>query len=278
MGIYDRDYNRADQGYRKVTIAMPPFTSGVKLLIMINAAVFLLMNLGAAEQLAKLMCVIPSSLFMKLQVWRLVTYQFVHGDFMHIFFNMLMLYFFGPQLEARWGTKKFLIFYLSCGIVGGLSYILLVSFNLLKVGFLLGASGSILGLLGAVTILNPKAKVYIYFVLPIPLYVLSSVYLFLYVMNISSQGTNAGGDAAHLGGLLAGAGYIFFFELRGKKIDFGVVDKFKSSFEKTKIDSTNLQLEVDRILKKVHDYGIQSLNSKEKRILKEATKREQMRH
>ena len=88
------------------------------------------------------------------------------------------------------------------------------------------------------------------------------------------QFTNAGGEAAHLGGMVAGAVYVVSQSWR---------DKFKrklrsGAWEKKMTAQRNLQVEVDRILEKVHNSGIHSLTSKEKKILKQATKAEQMRN
>jgi len=67
----------------------------------------------------------PETVGRVLQVWRLVTYQFLHGSAFHLLANMLGLFFLGPTLERHWGSKRFLVFYLFCGVAGGLSYYLL---------------------------------------------------------------------------------------------------------------------------------------------------------
>ena len=85
---------------------------------------------------------------------------------------------------------------------------------------------------------------------------------------------NAGGEAAHLGGMIAGAVYVFSQSSRDR-----LSLKLRSgAWEKKMTAERNLQVEVDRILEKVHNQGIQSLTSKEKRTLKQATKTEQMRN
>ncbi len=86
--------------------------------------------------------------------------------------------------------------------------------------------------------------------------------------------TNAGGEAAHLGGMCAGAIYVLSERWRQRfkmKIQKGI-------WQKNMTEQRDLQFEVDRILKKVHDHGMHTLTSKEKKILKQATKTEQMRN
>ncbi|UCF43305.1 MAG: rhomboid family intramembrane serine protease [Planctomycetota bacterium] len=209
---------------------------------------------------------------MAIQLWRLVTYQFLHGNLVHILFNLLGLYFLGPTLERHWGSKRFLTFYLGCGATGGLFYTLLVAVRFLPAYPMIGASGAILGMLAACAILFPNFVVFI-FLFPVPIRVAAVAFTVIYVLAVISRAANAGGDAAHLAGMAAGAAYVFSERWRGN-IRF----KIRSGVRQRKTaDQRRLQFEVDRILKKVHDHGIQSLTSAEKRILKQATKAEQMR-
>jgi membrane associated rhomboid family serine protease len=209
-----------------------------------------------------------------MQPWRLVTYQFLHhlANPLHIFLNMIGLFFLGPVLEHHWGSKKFLFFYLGCGVAGALFYLFLVSIGFLDAGVMVGASGAILGLLAACAILFPHFVVLILF-FPVPIRVAAVALTGLYLFLVLSKSENAGGEAAHLGGMAAGAIYVFSQSWR---------EKFKlkvrtGRMEKRMTEQRNLQEEVDRILQKVHESGIHSLTPKEKKILKQATKAEQMR-
>jgi membrane associated rhomboid family serine protease len=192
---------------------------------------------------------------------------------LHIFFNMLGLFFLGPTLERHWGSRRFLPFYLGCGVAGALFYFFLVAVGFLPAGVMVGASGSILGMLAACAILFPHFIVFI-FIFPVPIRIAAIGLTGVYFLYVVTKGANAGGHAAHLAGMAAGAAYVFSQSWR---------DKFKfklqsGHFEKQMASQRNLQVELDRILEKVHNSGIQSLNSKEKNILKEATKAEQMRN
>lgn len=293
MGLYDRDYTQADfqseQSHFRYAPQMrmnwPTITPVVKWLLIINFAVFIFGTIAFRRNiyvpelvfpitlLEKWFAIFPRSLFSMLQIWRLITYQFLHGDIVHILFNMLGLFFLGPTLERHWHSKKFLIFYLGCGVAGGLFYTLLTILNFLPAGPMVGASGAILGMLAACAILFPHFIVFI-FLFPVPIRIAAVGLTILYFFLVVTRAENAGGHAAHLAGMAAGAAYVFSQSWR---------DKFKlklrsGRWEKQMTAQRNLQFEVDRILHKVSQSGIQSLSSKEKKILKEATKAEQMRN
>jgi membrane associated rhomboid family serine protease len=285
MGLYDRDYTQADfqshQGHFRyapqMRMSFPKLTPVVKWLLIINIGVFL-----TAITIKPLGIFIyewfeldARSLGRALQVWRLVSYQFLHDPnfFWHIFLNMLGLFFLGPTLERHWGGRRFLPFYLGCGVAGAVFYLLLVGVKFLPPIPMVGASGSILGMLAACAILFPQFVVFI-FIFPVPIRIAAIGLTGVYFLFVVTKGANAGGHAAHLAGMAAGAAYVFSQSWR---------DKFKfkhrsGRWKKQMTTQRNLQFEVDRILKKVNESGLQSLTSKEKKILKEATKAEQMRN
>jgi len=257
-------------------------TPVVKRLLIINTAVFLACALSQTirEFLFTWFSSSSEILGMLIQPWRLLTYQFLHQTafkghivLRHIFGNMIGLFFFGRMLEHHWGSRRFLIFYLVCGAVGGALYPLLASIGLLRQGFLIGASGAISGVIAAAAILFPRVLVYIWGILPIPLMLLAALFLLTSIMGFFG-GSNAGGQVAHLAGMAVGAAYVLSKSWRAK-----LKLKMRSGTWERKIAAQrNLQAELDRVLQKVHDYGIHSLTSKEKKILKQATEAEQMRN
>jgi membrane associated rhomboid family serine protease len=189
---------------------------------------------------------------------------------------MFILYFFGTMIENLWGSRKFLTFYLICGTTGGIFYPILARIGWLPIAQLVGASGSILGMLSAAAILFPRMVVYIFGVFPLKMYILAIILAVWSILTILRPDIshNAGGEAAHLGGMCAGAIYVLSERWRQRfkmKIQKGV-------WQKNMTEQRDLQSEVDRILKKVHDKGMHSLTHKEKKILKQATKTEQMRN
>lgn len=284
MGLYDRDYTQANfrsqfRNAPQMRMGFPQITPMVKQLLIINlvvfAASFIIRPLG--EFFFTWFSVYPASLGTSLQFWRVITYQFLHSTsgFGHIFWNMLILFFFGPMLERLWGSRKFLVFYLVCGAAGGVLYPLLALTGWLRVAPLIGASGAILGMLAAGAILFPNMRVLVMFIFPVRLRILAVILALVSILTLlrPDQFANAGGEAAHLAGMAAGAVYVFSQSWRDK-----LKLKIQSGRRQKKITSErNLQLELDRILQKVHDSGIHSLTQKEKKILRQATEAEQRR-
>lgn len=280
MGLYDRDYTQADsrrQYFRpsQLRFNWPRPTQAVKWLLIINTAIFALGALVpvAGMSLVQWFAIDARSWFTAIQPWRLVSYQFLHGSFLHLLLNMMVLFFLGPALEKHWGSRRFVQFYLGCGVSGGLLYLALVGVGLLGGAPLLGASGAILGVLAACAILFPQFIVFIFF-FPVPIRVFAVIMTLWYLINILSVGPNAGGDAAHFGGMAAGAAYILLLP----KWDRFKLRLHTQSWEKRMEEGRKLRIEVDRILAKVHRFGLHSLTANEKRILKKATQEELKRH
>ena len=274
MGIYDRDYGRDNyDGGKQVRFTLPAITPAVKMILIINIAVFLPCFLIPKVQdvIFGLFSVFPANTFMSWQIWRLVTYQFLHSGVLHILFNMLILYFFGPMLEKMWGTKKFVKFYLICGASGGVLYTLLVRFGYMGSGYLVGASGAIYGMLAAGAVLFPNMRVYFMGFFPIPMKALAIILAVMSLLGVM-RGDNAGGQAAHLAGLIAGAVYILWPRWQQAKSNR---KPERVKWESKINQQRTFQADIDRILDKVHREGISSLSRKEKKMLREATKREQ---
>ena len=278
MGIYDRDYTQQDDftSYGRsgrMRWGVPQTTPVVIYLLVANIAIFLA---GLVPQIANVLygwlALDTTSIVTTIQLWRLITYQFVHASFGHIFWNMLGLFFLGPTLERHWGSRKFLPFYLLCGMTGGLLYILLSAVGVLHTGTLVGASGAILGVLAACAILFPHFVVFIV-VFPVPIRIAAVIFIIMYLFNVATAGANAGGDAAHLAGMVAGGLYV----LSQPTLEKLRLRRKSSRWEQKMAVYRKLQLEVDRILEKVHKSGIQSLTRAEKKTLQKATRHEQMR-
>jgi len=223
------------------------------------------------------------------QLWRLITAQYLHdpNGLGHIFFNMLVLHFLGRPLERMWSAKKFFWVYTVAGLVGNIFYVILGSQHWLDPNLpAIGASGCIYGLLGIVAVLFPYATVYIYFLFPMRLRTAAIIFGGIAVVMVITKGKNYGGEACHLAGLAFGV----WWGLKGDRWWSGTewriprarpqgstrrpgAGSFQQQVQQRRVDAE----EVDRILKKVHDVGIQSLSDTEKRILREATERERER-
>jgi membrane associated rhomboid family serine protease len=198
-------------------VKFPYITYG---LLAANIGVFLV-QLGTGsgfDEFAITFAAIPSSAWAGAPIDRfpglpdelsLITYQFFHADWLHLLSNMLFLWVFGDNIEDALGHVKFLLFYLLCGVLAALAYFAMAGS---VGGWLIGASGSVAGVLGAYTLLYPHARVFVLFriVIPIPLPRFPAVWLLafwlgsqLFYIVIGSQEPVA--FWAHVGGFAAGA-------------------------------------------------------------------------
>lgn len=295
MGIHDRPYMKDDRrpgygpsgGHGGFTLGMPRPGKAVKYLLMLNVGVFVvqvLLYTAGKAQLGAYLGVTVSGFW---QVWRYLTFQFLHstGNLFHLGLNMLGLYMLGTPLEQHWGTKRFLRFYLSCGVAAGAVYVVL--FRALMPPELwgiplIGASGGVYGILLAAAVLFPHFRL-ILFLFPVPIrlaavIVFGGMGLFMLTSLRGGEGVFAPGfwsHAAHLGGAVAAAVWIW------------LVPRFRGAGQRTrlKIDQGAWQrkmkrraddeAEIDRLLQKIHERGINGLSRKERRKLQAATKRQQ---
>ncbi len=149
----------------------------------------------------------------------LFTSMFLHGGWMHLIGNMLYLWIFGNNVEDAMGHVKFIVFYLTCGVIAALSHALTDPSSAMP---MVGASGAISGVLGAYLLLYPHARVLVLIplgVLTRMVYVPASVVLGLwFVLQILSGGMSLGREGggvaffAHIGGFLAGMALIGLFK------------------------------------------------------------------
>lgn len=284
------------------------FPPVIKNLIIINVIVFfiqflggqvLIVNVPASHLIDKWFALNPLTEDGNFQVWQLITYQFMHGGFTHILFNMLALWMFGMEVENLWGSKKFLTFYLLCGIVAGISQLVFPALFNEPQGYTIGASGAIMGVLVAFGMLFPDRYIYIYFLLPVKAKYFVIIYIVIEFFSIPSGGDVA--HLAHLGGALAGFIFVLFNRkpsyLRNSYYNSGIsggnkfFDSLKnpSSVFKKKDDEAEdakyyeingdknepeiSQEEIDKILDKISQSGYQNLSDREKKVLFEASKR-----
>jgi len=143
-------------------------------------------------------------------VWTWVTSVFAHGGFNHIIGNSIVIFFFGRLLEDYVGTREFTWLFLGSGVLAGLGQIAIMAAQSIPSGAL-GASGAGLAIMGTLTILNPDLRVYLYFILPIPIWVITGFYALISVGGIigfNILGLTGGvANGAHLIGLLIGVWY-----------------------------------------------------------------------
>lgn len=217
------------------------FPPVLKILLVSNITIFIIQMLYPVESIIKNVSIInyyfalwpldpiyplTTSLF---EPWQLITYMFLHGDIMHLLLNMLILWMFGFELENIWGSKKFLLYYLMCGIAAGLANEFIAPL-FTGTGQTLGASGAIYGILAAFAFLFPNRPVYLYFFIPLKAKYLIVLYMFFDFMGILS-GAQGIAHIAHIGGAVAGLIYLWISTKRGIGMRFkkpDIFDKFNT--------------------------------------------------
>jgi len=182
---------------------------GVKWLIGINLGVFLVCYLGGESiqrPVSVLLALSAEAAIRDFLIYQVFTYMFVHFGVMHVLFNMLGLWFFGAPIEGAWGTRRFVKFYLYCGLAAG-ACVLVVNMLVRDWGTpTLGASGAIFGVLVAFGILYPDAVILMFFLFPMK--AKYAVIIYVAVELLATFGPNTGvSTVAHLGG--AAFAYVF---------------------------------------------------------------------
>lgn len=266
-------------------------TPMVKRLLIANGVVFLI-GLGVGQGwMIEMFGFHPSNIIFR--PWGPFTYMFVHGDFGHIFFNMLMLFFFGPPLEAKWGEREFLKFYVICGLGGAaLSYVpeILAPDPVVIVG----ASGALYGVMLAFAMSWPNAPIYVFGIFPVMAKYLVGFMALVALISASGSGQGGGGVAhlAHLGGLMAGFIYLKADWRTGKAIDDlkraatrkkrrmaivpgddGDDDGPSRRTRKPPREDAALYDKVDAVLDKISAEGMSALTDDELRLLDEVSRK-----
>jgi membrane associated rhomboid family serine protease len=221
--------------------------------------------------------------------WTLVSYMFLHVDFLHILFNLLWLYWFGTVFVQELGLKKLLSTYILGGLAGGLLYV--ASYNVFPVfesvrseAIALGASASVMAIVVASATYRPERRMHLIFIGPVKI-----VYIALVMFILTSMvdfSVNTGGKIAHIGGALMGFLFAFYYR-QGKDISRGfdrmmdrIASWFKQGPRKMKVtykkpaddleynkQKAEEQKEIDQILDKISKAGYDSLTAREKEML-----------
>jgi membrane associated rhomboid family serine protease len=222
-------------------------TPGVKLLVLICSGVFLVQTLaeiflgpeGAYHLIIQKFGLIPDAVVHGLRVWQPFTYIFLHGGLFHLLINMLMLWMFGRELEQVWGKRRFLNYFVLCGVGAGLIEVVtkMLPFSSKTSAMIptIGASGAIFGILIANAILFPDRRIWL---IPLPVTIPMRPYVAV-MAAIEFFGTlSAGGDGVshlcHVGGMLVGYIYLrrgsFLYNVRNSVTDWKV-QRNKKKFE-----------------------------------------------
>jgi len=259
-------------------------TPWVKRLLIANVVVFFISWVIGPEWVVRWFAFAPSEILSR--PWGVFTYMFLHGDFWHLFVNMLVLFFFGPPLENRMGSKEFLKYYFACGLGGvALSFVFVSS-------WIIGASAATYGLMLAFAMNWPNAPIYVWGIVPVKAKWLVAIFFFGSLFSAVS-GSNGGiAHFAHLGGIIAG-----FFYLksdwrpgptpagkgRGGRVRRMAIVPREIPPKKTAAqagpsvadshgEATVLD-EVDRILDKISAEGMSALTPEERKVLDDVSRK-----
>jgi len=190
-----------------------PMTPAIKGLILANIVAFVATWVAQSADLIGIFGLRWDLIIGRFEVWRILTYLFMHGGLFHILFNMLALWMFGVELERMWGSRYFLKYYFVCGVGGALTMLLLgllpvPAFASLYSALTIGASGAVYGIMLAFALYFPNAPIILFFVFPVP--ARYAVMIMGGIALLSSMESGGGGvaHAAHLGGLVAGYLYL----------------------------------------------------------------------
>jgi len=260
-------------------------TPMVKRLLIANAVVFALTLVVGQRFMFEWFAFQPTRIVFR--PWGPLTYMFLHGDLGHLAINMLVLFFFGPPLEARWGEREFLRFFLVCGLGGvALSYVFLPA-------SIVGASAATYGVMLAFAMNWPNVPIYVFGVFPVlAKYLVGFMAVSTTLSAVgSAQGSNIA-HFAHLGGLIAGLIYLKADWRSGKALEglqraarkkrrLAIVPRDEAeeehegggaSREHVREDAV-LYDKVDAVLDKISAEGMSSLSPAELRLLDEVSKK-----
>lgn len=238
--------------------------------------------------------------------WTLATYMFVHAGLVHLAFNMFMLWSFGPRLEETWGTRSFVAFYMWCGLGGAITHLLVV-----RAGYLVGASAAIYGIMLAYATLWKDEEIYLFGVVPLKArwLIIWMIGVNLVYAVVALQGLTSVAAFAHLGGLVFGWLYMHVpggsalsrvkdriasvpddtgemprvvpkQTRRGKEkmsLADEVVARSKAVSERRMLEPSDVPGaptggDLDALLDKISQFGLESLTSAERRLLEERSR------
>ncbi len=281
------------------------FPPVIKYLLIINAATFLLVvflgnfrfgDLYFGYILTAIFALFPWG--EGFYPWQLFTYMFMHGGMGHLIFNMFALWMFGMELENVWGSKRFLTYYLLCGVGAGVANLVIAPLFTTPAPTV-GASGAIYGVLLAFGLMFPNRPIFLYFLLPIKAKYFVTIFL-AFELFYGVTGTSDGiAHFAHLGG--AAVGFVLlnmnwdrfplFTWWDNMRSTLWPKERYGGRYRKRQDEVTEArfydirdvegdrdkegisQERIDEILDKISKGGYQSLSEEEKRILFEASKK-----
>jgi membrane associated rhomboid family serine protease len=295
MGIQDRDYYREGPSFLDRVSAQ----GATVWLIAITCGVFVGQMFSRMDQSPlTLYGRFDTTKILEGEVWRLLTSVFLHGGIIHIFFNMLVLYFVGQRLEEEYGSFEFVMMYLCGGLFAGLFKLGLQVVELAAPSFAVGASGAVMAVLIVYAFHWPHQRVLFFFVIPMPMWMLALLFVGLDAIGAFHVEVLKGGPGplgpighlAHLGGAFFGllydqSGFQFrkLFARRQKapvrpklrvvvppaeeEVPEPVGAPVQAAPRAGEAADEQLEAKLDAVLEKVSKYGQESLTPEEREIL-----------
>lgn len=272
-------------------IMRPRMGSAIKTIIIACVAVYVLQLItmrilalaGRGMDVTGLLALWPTKVIHRGMFWQIFTYMWLHdpGGIWHLLFNMLVLWMIGGSVEARLGRRQFWTFYIVCGLVAGICAMVAMLFVPsalpLERRCVLGASGSIFGVMAAFALMNPDAVILLMFVFPVRARTAVLVLVGIQMLMLLQIG-NGITAVAHLSGMVAGYLMLkgadplrYFKTWLGGRVRQPHRSPQTRQGHATLTDDALLE-ELDRVLEKIHREGISSLTTREKEILRRASK------
>ena len=299
MGIQDRDYYRNEGP--SIFDSLMPTGLVCRWLIGINVVVFLLQNIAGMTVHENSSGWVTDWLILDVdavlhgQVWRLLTYAFLHGSLMHVFFNMLFLWWFGSDIEQLYGRKEFLTIYLLSAILGGVAFEI---WGLTQMGpqslpmRCLGASGAVTTMLILCAMHYPRRIIYVFMILPMPIWLFAIFNVLQDTLGLFGMGDRGTAFSVHLAGAAFAVAYykwqrsivqtvsgFMWWKHTRSRVRLKLFNPEADREEPVAVSAIStpslsvdehLEAKLDAVLEKIAKTGKESLTPKEQDILRQA--------
>lgn len=286
MGIYDREYYQEGRRFRLQFPLGPRWrTSAVAWIIGVTIGAYFVQLILEGLRLPSVLECIPAKVVGEFQVWRLLTAAFCHADLGHLFFNMLCVFFFGPQIEGLYGRRDFTVFYLAAAVIGNVAFTAAAYASGDIAQPVIGASGACYAVLVLCAFHFPRQLVFL-FILPMPLWLLSAFFVLKDVVSLLNPHADPlVAYVVHLAGAATGALHRLF-DLRAgtllaRAARFRARGRWRKALRNRPIADDGVPRDIedierqrlDRLLAKIHESGRESLSAEEVAFLDRMSER-----